>query len=245
MTITEKIRLVNGDKSLSKGAKLLTIEIIIASNFRGYCWHSVAALGQMISASESQVHKYIREAQEDGWIEVKRRPRKTNIYSLGEKFGPKEPRVSDSAPKIENIKYKENVLVKKREERQKPQATEAPVDLPMVRRILQETGDRKSLRYWVKVCRMLPESELLEYLSHLRIAMGEKIIYHPGGYLNSLILANHPELRKTTAPVSPSTPVERIVTHVKEATEPVLPASHEESLAAIARIKEMLARRAS
>ena len=244
MTLTGKIRLVNTDKSLSKGAKLLTIEIIIASNFRGYCWHSVAALGEMIAASESQVHRYIKEASEGGWIEVKRRPKKTSLYSLGEKFGAQEQRVSAAAPKIEISKKKNNVLVREKKERPEPTTAESPVDLPMVRKIINETGDRKSLRYWVKVCRLVPESELHEYLSHLRVAMGEKIICHPGGYLNTMILANYPELRKQTVPGSPSASTEQVRPHKKQVLEDNTPASHEESMMAIARIRELLARKA-
>ena len=233
MTLTEKIRLVNSDKSLSKGAKLLSIEIIIASNFRGYCWHSVATLGQMISASESQVHRYIREAQEVGWIEVKRRPKKTSLYSLGEKFGPLESGVSDTAPKIE---IKKNKTVQDGFSFQS--SKQQPYPLPLVNDILRLTGDRKSIRYWIGVVKKVPESEIREAMSFLRIAMGEKNIAHPGAYLNSLILKHHPELRK------PPT-VEKVP---KKSTPPklepeIIPASHEFAKAAIADILSQLNRK--
>lgn len=230
MTLTEKIRLINSDKSLSKGAKLLITEIIIASNFRGYCWHSVAALGKMIAASESQVHRYIKESQEGGWIEVKRRPRKTSLYSLGEKFGAQEPRVSESAPKIE---IKKNKTVQDGFSSSSPK--QPPYPLPLVREILKLTGDRKSIRYWIKVVKQIPESEIREALSYLKIAMNEKIIAHPGAYLNALLLKHHPELRSSTPPPPPKPQVE---------PEVIIPASHGFAMAAIADILSLLNKKA-
>ena len=41
-------------------------------------------------------------------------------------------------------------------------------NLPLVNQILSLTGDKKSLRYWVMIVRKLPESEILQYLSHLK-----------------------------------------------------------------------------
>ena len=99
MILTEKIRLINRS-DLSKGSKLLATEIIIASNFRGYCWHSVAALGAAISSSESQVHTYLKELSSKGYIRIERRPGTTNRYCLGEEvFGNSEVGVSVFAPK--------------------------------------------------------------------------------------------------------------------------------------------------
>lgn len=235
MTLTEKIRLVNGAPSLSKGAKLLTIEIIIASNFRGYCWHSVAALGEMISASESQVHRYIKEAHEGGWIEVKRRPCKTSIYSLGEKFGTQEPRVLQTTPKI---KIKKNITVPDGISSSSP---EKPYPLPLVYDILKLTGDKKSVGYWVRVVKKVPEAEIREGLSYLKLAIGESIVARPGAYLNALLLKNHPELRRSTTPAPTTVNKARC----KIEPEVINPATQEESLAAIARIKAMLARKVS
>ena len=114
-----------------------------------------------------------------------------------------------------------------------------PFNLPLVNRIIAETGDKKSIRYWVMIVRKLPEAEILQYLSHLKIAMNEKIIYHPGAYLNSLIIANHPELRKAT-PTSTPQVYERYV----EPEEPEgTPASEEVVRASLAEIKAMLFRK--
>jgi len=113
-----------------------------------------------------------------------------------------------------------------------------PFNLPLVNRIISETGDKKSTRYWIGVVRKLPEAEILQYLSHLKIAMNEKIIHHPGAYLNSLILANHPELKR---------PQETITTPCKtrqiEPEEPIIPASEEVVRASLAEIKAMLFRK--
>ena len=111
-------------------------------------------------------------------------------------------------------------------------------NLPLVNQILSLTGDKKSTKYWIKIVRILPESEILQYLSHLKIAMGEKIIYHPGAYLNSLILANHPEMKRPIQTVT--TPQTRYV----EPEEPEgTPASEEVVRASLAEIKAKLYRK--
>jgi hypothetical protein len=111
-------------------------------------------------------------------------------------------------------------------------------NLPLVNQILSLTGDKKSTKYWIKIVRKLPESEILQYLSHLKIAMGEKIIYHPGAYLNSLILANHPEMKRPIQTVT--TPQTRYV----EPEEPEgTPASEEVVRASLAEIKAKLYRK--
>jgi hypothetical protein len=115
-----------------------------------------------------------------------------------------------------------------------------PFNLPLVNRIISETGDKKSTKYWIMVVRKLPEAEILQYLSHLKIAMNEKIIYHPGAYLNSLILVNHPELRRATPTSTPLTQP-----HYIEPEEPKgTPASEEVARAAIAEIMAKLNRKA-
>ena len=115
-----------------------------------------------------------------------------------------------------------------------------PIDLPLVNEILSVTGDRKSTWYWISIVRKLPENEIRQYLSHLKIAMSEKIISRPGAYLNSLILANHPELKRPESPTSHPAYQKRYI----ETEEPVgEPASEEEARAAIAEIKAKLFRK--
>jgi hypothetical protein len=115
-----------------------------------------------------------------------------------------------------------------------------PTSLPLVNEILSITGDRKSTRYWVGVVRKLPEDEIRQYLSHLNIAMNEKIINHPGAYLNSLVLANHPEMKRRTED-TPQPQYQRYV----EPEEPVGEIASEEVVrASLAEIKIMLHRKA-
>ena len=116
LTLTDKIRFINKDKNLSKGTKNLGIEIVIATNWRGYCWHSIEAFCKLTASSESQVHSYLRDLQENGYVNVVSRPGKTNRYYLGKKFlsnssDIRDLGVLDSAPKIKT-KNKENVIEK-------------------------------------------------------------------------------------------------------------------------------------
>jgi len=86
----------------------------------------------------------------------------------------------------------------------------------------------------------LPEVEIGQYLSHLKIAMNEKIINHPGAYLNSLVLANHPEFRKSST-ISPSQPQQK--RYIEPEEPEIIPASEEVARKAIAEIKAKLNRR--
>lgn len=108
-TLTEKIRFINRDKNLSKGAKLLAIEIIIASNWRGYCWHSIEAFCEMISAGESQVHLYLKELRNSGYVVIISRNGRTNKYFLGEKFHHKPPK-TEPAGGVRNSGPKRKIL---------------------------------------------------------------------------------------------------------------------------------------
>ena len=115
-----------------------------------------------------------------------------------------------------------------------------PTSLPLVNEMLSVTGDRKSSRYWIGIVRKLPEDEIRRYLSHLNIAMNEKIISRPGAYLNSLILANHPEFRRSSSIIQSQSQQKKYV----EPDEPeIIPASEEVAMAAIAEIKAKLYRK--
>ena len=115
-----------------------------------------------------------------------------------------------------------------------------PANLPLVHEILAITRDTKSSKYWIKIVRKLPEDEIRQYLSHLTIAMNEKFISRPGAYLNSLVLANHPELKRSEEKTQPQTQYQRYI----EPEEPVGEVASEEfSRASIADIKAILNRK--
>lgn len=114
-------------------------------------------------------------------------------------------------------------------------------NFPLVKKILSITGDKKSTRYWIGIVRKLPEDEILQCLSHLRIAMSEKIVRSPGAYLNSLIIANHPEMRRSE-PTQQQQEIPAPRPYVEESEGE--PASPEVAKAAIAEIMARLNRKA-
>lgn len=126
-TLTEKIRFINRDKNISKGAKLLAIEIIIASNSRSYCWHSIEAFCAMISAGESQVHLYLKELQNIGYVVIISRNGRTNKYFLGEKFHHKPPK-TEPAGGVRNSGPKKEIL--NTEQENVPTENVIPFSLP-------------------------------------------------------------------------------------------------------------------
>lgn len=272
LTLTDKIRLINRDLNLSKGAKLLAIEIIIASNWRGYCWHSISAFTEMISSSETQVHSYLKELEAKDFIKIVRRPGTTNRYYLGPIFDhPEVPDrgVRNSEPKKEN-KYKTNVsnvtLKSLKEEKNDPldsptttdthdihinikphKPVSNPFKMSLVKEILDLTNDKKSLGCYIKIVRTVPEAIIHTALSSLKIALNEGIVSNRGAYFVQTIKNHCPEVfcSSKTSIVTSSTPVKRIITQVKPATEPVVepdeqPASHEEAMESLKKIKMML-----
>jgi hypothetical protein len=158
-----------------------------------------------------------------------------NYWIITDVYGKYQTHAKDCITVKEPFQVKNNV--KKNAISSQPSK---PFDLPLVKQIIEATGDGKSLKYWIKVVRKLPEAEILQYLSHLKIAMNEKIIYHPGAYLNSLILANHPELKKSHREDQQPCQQKRYV----EPEEPEgPPASEEIAKRAIAEIMAKLNRR--
>lgn len=275
LTLTDKIRLINRDSNLSKGSKLLSIEIIIASNWRGYCWHSISAFTEMISASETQVHSYLKELEAKDFIKIVRRPGTTNRYYLGPIFisadHPENPDrgVRNSEPKIKT-KYKTNVKnvifeSSQTEENDSPAPTTTtdtqdnridlkphkpaskPFKMGLVKDILDLTNDKKSTGCYIKIVRTVPEPIIHTALSSLKIALTEGIVSNRGAYFVQTIKNHCPEVfsEPKTSPVAVSTSNERIVTQVKPATETVIepdeqPASHEEAMESLEKIKMML-----
>ena len=167
---------------------------------------------------------------------IKREPVRghANYWIITDVFGKFQTRATHCSTVKEQDLRKENVLGNANFSQSNKTG-----NLPLVNRIISETGDKKSLRYWVMIVRKLPEAEILQYLSHLKIAMNEKIIYHPGAYLNSLIIANHPELKRPQQTIT-TPPQPRYV----EPEEPEgIPASEDVVRASLAEIKAKLYRK--
>lgn len=222
---------------ISLGAKCLMIRLRNAAGRVGKIQYRVKKLAAAIGVCERQARYYIKELVDAGLVERKSVTGRANWWFIMDVYAQTPARAC--SPIKEQDKKKTTVQGNGFSSLSPKQ----PYPLPLVREILRLTGDKKSIRYWVGVVKKVPEAEIQQALSFLKIAMDEKIIAHPGAYLNALLIKNHPELRKKTAPVSLSTSTQRSVAHTKEPTAHHTPASHEESLAAIAAIKQLLARR--
>jgi hypothetical protein len=180
------------------------------------------------------LNRYIAELVTAGLVKREAVKGHSNFWILPDVYGQLQTPVTHDRTVKEQDLRKENVLGNVISSQ-----SSQPFNLPLVNRIISETGDKKSTKYWVMVVKKLPEAEILQYLSHLKIAMNEKIIYHPGAYLNSLVLAAHPELKRstTTAPQ----PTQSQQRYVEEPEGP--PASEDVVRASLAEIKAKLYRK--
>jgi hypothetical protein len=237
-------------KDISIGAKSLMNRLRNSAGKIGKIRYRVKKLADAIGVSERQARYYITELITVGLLKRKFVSGHSNWWFITDVYGLYETHATHCSTFKEQDLRKENVLGNVIFSQSKPKDNlspnihhnfqKTPFNLPLVNRIIKETGDKKSTQYWIKVVRKLPESEILEYLSHLKIAMNEKIINHPGAYLNSLVLANHPEFRRS----SQSTPSQPQQKRYIEPQEPEgTPASEEVAKMAIAEIMAKLNRK--
>ena len=239
---------------ISMGAKMIMIRLRNAAGRKGKIQLRVSTLGEWIGVDKKQkrmIQYYISELILVGLIKRETVKGHANFWIITDVYGKFDTPAKDCITVKEQDLRKENVLGNVIFSQTKPKETSShnihhnsqqrPFNLPLVNRIIKSTGDKKSTNYWIMIVRKLPESEILEYLSHLKIAINEKIINHPGAYLNSLVLANHPEFRRS----SQSTPSQPQQKRYIEPQEPEgTPASEEVAKMAIAEIMAKLNRRA-
>jgi len=236
---------------LSLGAKMIMIRLRNAAGRRGKIQLRVSKICEWLGFDKKQkrmVQYYISELILVGLIKREAVKGHANFWIITDVYGKFDTHAKGCTTVKETIKKRTNVCRNVIFSQSKPKDNfssninhnfhQKPFNLPLVNRIIKSTGDKKSTNYWIMIVRKLPESEILEYLSHLKIAMNEKIINHPGAYLNSLVLANHPEFRRSS-PNSPPIQQKRYC----EPEETITPASEEVAMAAIAEIKANLYRK--
>jgi predicted DNA-binding transcriptional regulator len=236
---------------ISLGAKVIMIRLRNSAGKIGKIRYRVKKLADAIGVSERQARYYIKELITVGLLKRKFIPGHSNWWFITDVYGIYETPATHCSTVKETIKKRTNVCSNVIFSQSKPKDNlspnihhnfqQKPFNLPLVNRILKETGDKKSTNYWIMIVRKLPESEISEYLSHLTIAMNEGIVRSPGAYLNSIILANHPEFRIS----SPNNPPIRQQNRYVEPDEPeIIPASEEVARKAIAEIMAKLNRKA-
>ena len=221
---------------ISLGAKVIMIRLRNAAGRRGKIQLRVSKICEWLGINKNQkrmVQYYISELILVGLLKRELVKGHANYWIVTDVYGKYLTHAKDCITVKEQDLRKENVLGNVIFSQ-----SSKPLNLSLVNRIIAETGDKKSTKYWIMVVRKLPEAEILQYLSHLKIAMNEKIIYHPGAYLNSLVIANHPELKRPQQTIT-TPPQPRYTEPEIEGT----PASEDVVRASLAEIKAMLFRK--
>jgi hypothetical protein len=201
-SLFEQLRILNSDPDLSKGAFKVATEIVIASQSRGYCWHSVKALSVKTAQSERCIQLYLRELENRRYIVISRRPRRTNEYYLGERlsYAQSRPETNEVAPINEpvctlniNVKEKEEINVnvvslpvQDQPKIKQPVSGNLPsskvADMGLIQEIERVTGDKRSRGCFIGIVRKCPESVVYAALSSLKVALSEGIVSKPGAY---------------------------------------------------------------
>jgi hypothetical protein len=234
---------------ISMGAKVIMIRLRNSAGKIGKIRYRVKKLADAIGVSERQTRYYITELVTVGLLKRKFIPGHSNWWFITDVYGIYETPATHCSTFKEQDLRKENVLGNVIFSQSKPKdnfssninhnSHQNPFNLPLVNRIIKSTGDKKSTQYWIMIVNKLPESEILEYLSHLKIAMNEGIVHSPGAYLNSLVLANHPEFRRSPTIIQSQSQQKRYI----EPEETITPASEEVAKMAIAEIMAKLNRK--
>ena len=225
---------------ISLGAKVVLLRLRNAAGRKGKIQLRVSKLCEWVGLDKKQkrsIQYYISELILVGLLKRETVRGHANYWIVTDVYGKFQTHATHCSTVKEPFQVKNNV-----KKNAISSQSQKPFDLPLANKIIAETGDKKSIRYWVMIVRKLPEAEILQYLSHLKIAMNEKIIYHPGAYLNSLIIAAHPELRSKSTPTLNQQPTQLQQRYVEELEG--TPASEEEAKMAIAEIMARLNRRA-
>ena len=239
---------------ISLGAKVIMIRLRNAAGRKGKIQLRVSKICEWLGIDKKQkrmIQYYISELILVGLIKRETVKGHANFWIITDVYGKFETHAKDYITVKEQNLRKENVLGNVIFSQSKPKDKSSPnihhnfqqkpFNLTLVNRIIKSTGDKKSTNYWIMIVRKLPESEILEYLSHLKIAINEGIVRSPGAYLNSLVLANHPEFRRTSTIMQSQSQQKKYV----EPDEPeIIPASEEVAKIAIAEIMAKLNRRA-
>ena len=239
---------------ISLGAKVIMIRLRNAAGRKGKIQLRVTKLGEWIGLNKKQkrmIQYYISELILVGLVKREVVRGHANYWIVTDVYGKFDTHAKDCITVKDSFQKRTNVCRNVIFSQSKPKETSSPnihhnsqqkpFNLPLVNRIIKSTGDKKSTQYWIMIVNKLPECEILEYLSHLTIAMNEGIVRSPGAYLNSLVLANHPEFRRSS-PNSP--PIQQQNRYVEPEEPEIIPASEEVAKMAIAEIMSRLNRRA-
>jgi hypothetical protein len=238
---------------ISLGAKVIMIRLRNAAGRKGKIQLRVSKICEWLGIDKKQkrmIQYYISELILVGLVKREVVRGHANYWIVTDVYGKYLTHAKDCTTVKDSFQKRTNVCRNVIFSQSKPKETyspnihynfqQKPFNLTLVNRIIKSTGDKKSTNYWIMIVRKLPESEILEYLSHLKIAMNEKIINHPGAYLNSLVLANHPEFRRSSTIIQSQSQQKKYV----ESEEPEgTPASEEVAKMAIAEIMAKLNRK--
>jgi hypothetical protein len=239
----------------------------MAAGRKGYCSLSVKKMAWELNLGLTQLHVYIKELIEIGYLERQAHPGRPNTWVISEvrvmATGSHNPSgqpedcngVTPSASRrtIFKSKYKNNVnnVVNFCEQEKSKTKTTKPFDMALVKEIESVVGTSKDRGCWIKIVRECSVDTIRTALSSLKMAEHDgTIIAKPAAYLVKIVKQSHPDLfckARTgdyASPISQPEHVQKTETYIPreaEITNPIeQPLSWEENLKRLKELKSQL-----
>lgn len=175
------------NSNLSKSDKHFLLTLDSFADKLGRCYPSQKTIAEYMSVSVRWVKKLLAHCLELGLVKVKRRWRKSNVYTLlcrvplpTSSMGNCTSR--ENRPHIKN-NVNENAL--SHCSKQKPPGND------LIREIESLVGSSKDRACWSRVTQACSSDTIHRAISGLRIAMNEISLRRPGAYLVSILKAEH------------------------------------------------------
>ena len=156
---------------ISIGAKSMLNRLRNAAGKKGKIQLRVEKWGKWVGYEKRMAQYLIAELITAGLVKREAVRGHANYLIITDVYGKYQTHATHCTTVKEQDLRKENVLGNANFSQ-----SSKPFNLPLVNRIISETGDKKSTKYWIMVVRKLPEPEILQYLSHLKMLATNRFV---------------------------------------------------------------------
>lgn len=220
--LTLLIRQIHFRRDIGNGAKLVASHLLMACGRRGYCSLPIKSLAWELDMRLTQLHVYVRELVQVGYLERQAHPGRANTWIIPE-VRAMQPTPSVHRRTIFKSFKKENVTDPKPQENVIPifsdeqppdppppsnspqpdndikspseshSKPKKPIRMDIVRALVQETGDKRSFGFWCLVSRDISLDDIRYCVESLRIAVNDNTVRNKGRYLTAILKSRCPE----------------------------------------------------
>lgn len=228
--LTLLIRQIHFRRDIGNGAKLVAVHLLMACGRRGYCSLPIKQLSWELNMRLTQLHAYVRELVQVGYLERQAHPGRANTWIIPEVRAMAQPTPSVPRRTIFKSLRKENVNTPEPQENvisifsqeqppdppppsNSPQPdndlespseshskAKKPIRMDVVKALVEVTNDRKSFALWCKVARDISIDDIRYCVEALRIAQHDHSVRNSGRYLVSILKSRCPKAFQAPRP---------------------------------------------